>query len=168
MSKKTPQQRVHKKRSQGNSAAPTPIPTLLELEGVRLIGCNLKVEELSPVREVKCQVSARGIHESIDDSSSQVSFIVSVDVSLSEDKEAPEKIRMSCSFEVEYIAHFVMNEEIMSSLSRSATHLSWPYVRELFSSFVSRMGIPPVILPLVTIHPERGIVFITPRARKGK
>ena len=61
-------------------------------------------------------------------------------------------IEISAAFELEYSTDISITDDYWDIFRRSSLTLqSWPFLREYVNSIISRMGLPPLILPLLRL-----------------
>ncbi len=83
-------------------------------------------------------------------------FIVSyiLDLKVRDGKTVPLKIKVT--YQLEYDTTFTdPPEEFLEKYSDVSSKMQvWPYFREIVSNLISRMGLPPMTLPVISFIPE--------------
>ncbi len=74
-------------------------------------------------------------------------------------------IEIIARWEVHFNVAEQPTDEEMKLAGYSAAHFAWPYLREYVASVAWRMG-TKLQLPLITVHPEHGIVLMTPNGEE--
>ncbi len=83
--------------------------------------------------------------------------IITVKSSTDEGEEKKEIFTISGRFLLQYRSPIEVNEELMEMFSgRNLSVHSWPYLREFIQSMSTRMGLPPMLLPLLLPKPQAG------------
>lgn len=73
----------------------------------------------------------------------------------SEDSDTVEIFSLLGSFLLEYLSPVETDEQMLEMFAqRNLSVHSWPYLREYTQNMITRMGLPPLVLPLILPKPK--------------
>ena len=128
----------------------------VEIEGVRLVEATAETKARSPsdTGAVKLLTDQKAeISEQRDDGTFFVAVTMRATLAPGE-TEAEKKplVSITTSFELQYRVSkdFPVNAETLATFAETnGIYNAWPYWREFVQSMVARMGLPPVMLPVL-------------------
>jgi len=126
---------------------------------IRLVDCHckqsLEAGQLPTNSQLTVQVQV-AIHRT--DLHSFVRPTVIFAVWYDEKLEGDPAISVSITFQLQYQYNTKPTDQkqLRQTLTQLAMLHSWPYFRELLQSQINRMGLPPMVLPLLAMPPSHG------------
>ena len=126
----------------------------VEIEGVRLVEANAETKVRSPADtgSVDLLVNQKaGISERHENGTFFVAATISARLISEEAKEEP-LVSIETSFELQYRLPegFRVDPQILTTFAETnGIYNAWPYWHEFVQSTFARMGLPPVVLPLL-------------------
>lgn len=154
--KKAKLQITSKRRPRTTRSREVAILSHLTLQTIRLIESNSKIVIRDGKLPTENSVTV-GIGQAVQKDEDKTTIVVAVRVSV--DARPPgveaDSSRMSAMVVVEciYTTDIDMSKEDAEGLAGMGALAAWPHVREYVSSITMRMGQPPILLPLLLLHP---------------
>ena len=74
-------------------------------------------------------------------------------------------IIIDATFQLQYDLQTELTSDITELITQSSMLHSWPFFREYLQSQITRMGLPPILLPLLALPPDRN-AEPTPKKKK--
>ena len=138
----------------------------MQLRNLRLVSGEFSSKVASPVEAGKVDFQfGRAASALVGDKKEEFTISVTCEAKVLSKENAEALVCVRAEFELSYSIPEALNPtaaELAAFAETNGIHHAWPYFREFVQSAFTRMGLPPLIIPVFRIAPPANVNVPTP------